>query len=238
MYTLHVDTDIHELIHYLDKEANKVEPRTYLFLNQEIAYKIIARFMLYYVRENAIEQLIQTKKLSSSKKEDFLLYVSSNDILLVLQSITKKLSHFLYEKDTLHFEGFVQFRLKNEKDKIIASLNKALKEFEPQEDSYSNLDSLEDILHEQTSKESQLFILLDENKRIILRSEERVFLIEHAQNEDVILSHLIILAPKQVKVFETHGQLTKESVIILKHLFKDKVAFSREKYFAHRHSKE
>lgn len=238
MYCVTVETKFPEFIAYLKEEATFEEPRTYCFSDFESACKTISRYMLYFLRQCILDDLILQKKMNEHKKEDFLLYISSDDIVSVLQSIQQKVHEFLLQNETLHFEGFTQFRLKEEKHRLNDTIQQALKSYVPQDTPTANLDVLEEILREQTTKEELLYMILEPNNRIILRSEERIFLSEHTKNEDMVLSHLIVLAPKVVKVHETHGQLTRETVIILRHLFKDKVAFTREKYHANRHSKE
>lgn len=238
MYSVTVETKFPEFITYLKEEATYEQPGTYLFSDQETACKVISRFMLYTLRQTILDELIRQQKMNEQKKEDFLLYISSDGIVNVLQAIQKKVYAFLASRETLHFEGFTHFRLKEEKKQLVKTIHHALETFTVQENPTANLDILQEILHEQTSKEESLYMILEPNNRIILRNEDRIFLSEHTKNEDMVLSHLIVLAPKIVKVHETHGQLTRETVIILRHLFKDKVAFTREKYNAHRHSKE
>lgn len=238
MYILQVETNMQELIAFLDTEATQVKPLTYSFVHPEFAYKMLSRFMFYQLRESEIASLIVSRRLTTSQKDDFVLSISSEDIVDILHGITEKLAIFLAGGPVFPFDGFFHFRLSEEKQKIKDSLQEALKVFRTNEMGQSNMDSLHDILRNETTKESEVYILIEPNKRVILRSQDKVYLVDSLYNEDVLLSHLIILAPVTVKVFETHGELTKETVIILKHLFRDKVGFTREKYPEYRHSKE
>lgn len=238
MYTLVVDSNIREFYSYLNDEATLVGPDTFLFSSRSTANKTIARFMLYFIRKQTINDLISSKKLSETDVDDFLLHIPSDEIALILQKLTEKLTTFLLSHETLHFEGFLQFRLKEEKDRLSWMMQNALSDFVQENHPTSQLASLENILHTQPSRVDELFIVIEEKQRIVLRSHDKIFLVEHAKNEDMVLSHLIVLAPKSVKVHETHGNLTKETIIILQRLFKQKVVFSREKFYSNQHRKK
>lgn len=237
MYILAVDSDVHEFNSYLDNEATLVVPNLFVFPNRSIAIKTIARFMLYYLRQRTIIALISSNKLLEKDVDDFLLHIPSEEISAILHTLSDKLSFYLMDNEALHFEGFVQFRLKEEKNHLHAMMLNVLLDYEKDNNPSSELAALENYLLSQTPKVDELFIVIDENQRIVLRTLDKIYLIEHANNEDLVLSHLIVLAPKSVKVYETYGHLSKETIIILQQLFKQKVVFSREKFFANQHRK-
>jgi hypothetical protein len=230
MYTLNVTNTNLDFNLFLTNEATFSNDTTYSFADISSASKIISRYILYFLRESSIKQLIKRKTLDPNKKDDFLLHLSSEDIIDILRAINEKVSLFLSNTDIFHLEGFIHFRLNKEMNDLKLILQNTLKEFYSYNHSDTNLSSLEDILKEQPSKEPEMFILVEPKHKIILRSQDKVYLVEHARNEDMILSHLVILAPNNVKVHETYGEVKKETAIILKKLFKDKVAFTHDEF--------
>lgn len=232
MYKLVVNSNYYDLTPYLEREVSseEKEPHKYIFENREHALKVISRFMFYFLREEHLNELFKFENINTTKREEFLLYVPSDKVSSIFHSIQNKLDLFLQDLDELNFDGFVNFRLQNEKKEINYILRETFEDFKSYDGSDENLNELKDILEKQSSKINSVYLIVEKNDEIILRDDKKVYLKDIAKNEDVVLSHLIMLAPKEVKVFETHGQFSKETTIILRHIFKDKVDFTQEEF--------
>lgn len=232
MYTLRIETANDEFIRYLSQEATPNGSNFFKFETRTAACKTISRFMFYNLREISINHFIESGTLQKNHKQDFLLYISSNDIINLLHSIQNKLTAYLCNQNTLHFEGFHVFRLKDEKLKTSSIISNALEDFYAMDQSVENLTSLQEILRTNESIEHELHIIIENDKRLVLRNSQTVLIQDVANNEDLILSHLIIRSPKLVKVHQTYGTLTKEGEILLKQLFEDKVEFTNDKFIS------
>lgn len=230
MFTLKIEAESQYFYDFLTKESSKIDDFTYNYSSLESAAKSISRYVFFYIREEMISEFINSNKINRLDKENFILYISSKDIINVLSFIQKKLSDYLLTNQQFHLEGFISFRLKNEIDMIDNILKHALDDFHEYNQESSNITSLKQILLEHDSTEELMFIVINNHEEVILRGDKKIYFIDTIENEDSLLSHLIINAPKEVHVYEQNHTLSPETVLILKELFKEKVEFFNGTY--------
>ena len=236
MFTLKVETTDLSFLDYLKVESKQETTTTYFFSSHVKAAEIISRYLLKQQIEKITDQLVKTHHLSSDAKKELYTYISNETLYKVLKTMEETLIAYLNEQPLFHLEGYRLFRLKNETGIIQQELDKAYDYF--LDDGTSNTVYLKKVMEQQHTVEEELKLIVDATGIIQLIGRQKTYLhdvIEEddCQGEDNAISHIVLMSPKQLKVYDPKDRLSKETVIILTKLFEEKVKFLREEYVSH-----
>lgn len=152
--------------------------------------------------------------------------------------IVKKLLDYFESSNDLVLDGFVNFRLKEYTKDLEEVVDKAVDEFLMEREYREFIRLLKyfvdiqdpkfDIIHV-VLKPDNKYILLDENKKEITNQCIQDFVIDMATDEinsdDLLVSSLITLAPRQVIIHSSGQFKNKEILETIKNVFSGKVGF-------------
>lgn len=219
------DPTINEL---LKLESTCVENDAFLFTSKEKAVSVLSKLALFYFRKNEIEQFIKQKKLVPDQIEDFVLCLPSQKISHSLEEIRQCFDKFLKNELSFRFESYIFFRLRPIQNFIKCLFEDNLSEFYELNSYSTDLYSLKKLYSEQFSEENELSLFIYKDRKVVLKSKSKIYLEDSLDNEDTILSHIILTAPVFLKVYEPFDMLSKETVVILNYIFNEKVKFYHE----------
>lgn len=121
------------------------------------------------------------------------------------KEIVNEIQQYLAEHSILHVEGFIQFRLRAYLHDRARALEQAIDDYLMDREQHEFVNLLRYFLHAQESEFSLVHLLvnqdgarlLDEKGLPITRED---LLVSDLQRDDMLISTLITLAPKQVKI--------------------------------------
>lgn len=232
MFTCHVSTSIPSLLNFLKIESYENEDGSFSFSTKEKASQVFTDFTFHHIKKN----YFSAKTVSSFLKEEVKTidsFFSKKDFSSVFASIQQKYRDFFSEEKVLHFEGFVQFRLKQEKEQLENMYDHVVHSFFRDEPSYQHLSHLQSLYNEAKSTEEEIYFFIYENNEMVVRSSDTVYYKNKESDEDYALTNILMLAPKYLRVFDESNQLSKEGTIILHYIFRERVTFFYEKNAQH-----
>jgi hypothetical protein len=89
-------------------------------------------------------------------------------------------------------------------------------------------------MKKQEPLEQEVKLIVD-NGQVMVKGEKHTYYKNDLSpydydTEDNVLTHIIIISPKFLRVYDPKNELSKQTVIILNEIFKEKVIFHRERY--------
>lgn len=224
MFSLRVHSDNLDFLTYLRQESTyDVKEDAFLFSTVEQASRVITRFILFFSKDLHLSQLSQEVPLSKDDMNELLVYLPSEKMEKIYQFINQKILIFLSQSSFFHFEGFIQFRLRSEMDMILNLFWKAYDDFLEYSFEPSNIEFLRTFLEDQPSLEERVQVICNSDG-FTIQSDSKIY-IEHETEEDTMLSHLAIISPKYVDVYEDGLTISPTFTVILTELFGKRVIF-------------
>lgn len=225
MFTLHVLSDNLDFLAYLRQESTfDANQNAFLFTTVEQASRVIARYTVYALKENHFLHMTSETSLEVSDKTELFLYLSEEKMAKVYHYIYEKIIIFLANQSSFHFEGFIRFRLSLENEMIAKCLWIAYHDFLEYSSESSNIDFLKMTLDKHSSQEERISVIGNEDGSFRIENEHRL-LLESEKEDDTLLGHIILLAPRYVDVYETVRSIGSPYAVILTKLFEKRVIF-------------
>lgn len=134
------------------------------------------------------------------------------------KEIENEIQQYLAEHSILHVEGFIQFRLRAYLHDRARALEQAIDDYLMDREQHEFVNLLRYFLHAQESESDLVHLLvnqegarlLDEKGLPITRED---LLVSDLQRDDMLISTLITLAPKQVKIHQP-APLQEDHVLV------------------------
>lgn len=225
MFSLYVHSDNLDFLAFLHQESTyKSEEDAFLFTHIEQASRVLARYLLFFMKEKHFQDMLSQSTLSVDDKDELLLYLSSDNMAKIYHVMYQKLLVFLSESSSFHFEGFLQFRLNSENEMVAKLLRIAYHEFLEYSQESSNVNHLKIMMEEQPSLEEQIDVIVEQDGTFTIKGQHDVYL-EGETEEDTMLSHVILLSPERVNIYELGGSISPTYTILLTQLFEKQVVF-------------
>jgi hypothetical protein len=233
VFTLKIETKSQILNNFLQLETQMVDDVHYTFPSLEKAADVLSRYALYQIKESELEKLLKQKKLEEKDRELFLMHLSDKIVSAILDDAKRIFHFYLQTNDEIQYDGFVQFRLKEQKGMLVKEIEKAYKMF-INKDNVSGPEYFREIMKKQEPLEQEVKLIVD-NGQVMVKGEKHTYYKNDLSpydydTEDNVLTHIIIISPKFLRVYDPKNELSKQTVIILNEIFKEKVIFHRERY--------
>lgn len=154
------------------------------------------------------------------------------------KEIRKELIDFLLENNSLMIDGYLNFRSKSFRELVAKAIELVLGEFQLEVEYNEFVETLKLLIESQTSEVELVNIVFKDNKYELLDSEFNPINNDHisialagidednANKEDVLLSTIIALSPKNV-VIHLGDRKKSDLIYILEEVFEDRIEICR-----------
>jgi hypothetical protein len=230
---LQVDDKNKELFSYLQKESTFIETNTFAFTSSHIAADVLSHFLFYYLKKNSITLMIKQNSLKEHDISYFKRFISAEQSEKIFLSISSSLYQYFTEQDMFSLEGFLRFRLKKQTAEVKTLIEDAFSFYNEHTTESENIQLFREMVDTQPSLEKELFLIVKNNQNVLLKGQKTIHLTDTTSNEDNILMHCILLAPNFLHVFDSSHLLSKETVVLLKKIFREKVNFYEGDHIEH-----
>ncbi|PGK51361.1 hypothetical protein CN918_26585 [Priestia megaterium] len=225
MFRLHVRSTSLDFVTFLRQESTYLsEEDVYLFTSMKQAARVITRYLVFFLKEVELMRFVSLSCIEESEKSTVASYVSTEKIKKIYKFVHQKLLVFLFQSSSFDFEGFIRFRLSIEQQMIAAMMELALGEFQEAKSDPSTIEILQSLLSEQPTLESHLVVSRNQNGSFTIVGADKVYL-QDEHDEDTLLSHIILLGPQTIDIYESGTSISPAYTIILTKLFGNRVVF-------------
>lgn len=224
------------------------------FLQLKIA-EILTEYVIDYEEENLLKMLIVSDypflnyseknkifnaaiKITKNNENDFLRML----ILLKRRFLIKQnILDYLKEHNSINIIGFTNFRLNAYKKMLSELIQKVLEDYKIQQEYKEFIDMLRYFVDTQKNRCKKLHVVFGENGEYTLLNEYNSDITEKSfeefletkeqnnlNNEDLLISSLITLAPKKLFLHFESDNYNKKIVNTISQIFKNKVYISSE----------
>ena len=214
---------------------------------------IITEFIISNYESTIIRKLVFSDYtyFSNSEKEIIinkaadLLNSENNDLVKILVSLKRRflikqcILKFLSENSYLHLAGFIQFRLTEYKKLLSEIIEKVINDFKIQNEYNEFIAMLKFFVDTQKNKAPRLHIIFEKNGEYTILNEYnknittdcfKDFLNDtenhNLNNEDLLISSLITLAPKKIIIHLTSENYNKKILSTIEQIFTNKVVIN------------
>ena len=155
--------------------------------------------------------------------------------------IKQNILEYLTEETYLNLSGFIQFRLLNYKKMLVELIQKVVEDYKLQEEYKEFIDMLKFFVETQKNRCPKLHIIFEENGEYLILNERNKNITKscfeefietkeqnNLNNEDVLISSLITLAPRKVFLHFESENYNKKIVNTIEQIFENKVSVSSE----------
>jgi len=229
MFTLKVEAENSQFIDYLNKESSSIYYNKYIFSSYHLASIIIARFLLFFLKKTYFTTMLKHHRVKEEEKEELYSHVSvekNQQILLLLKFEVEK---FLETYPVFHLEGFLRFRVRDIEKEVEAMFEEAYGNYIDSLIGGDNFKWFREVLSQQESMIEELFLYVEED-RLVLKNDMETFLEELPENDDNVIGHAIVMAPKVLHVIDPMHLMNQQMVLIIKKAFLEKVVFYEEEH--------
>lgn len=221
-------------------------------LNLKIA-ETLTEYIIDYEENNILKSLLTHDYLLLNKCEKLhileeacnLINKNENDFIKTLILLKRRflikqnILEYLNENSTLDIDGFVTFRLSAYKKMLSELIQKVIEDLKVQQEYKEFINMLKFFVETQKNRSSKIHIVFEKNGEYTLFDANNKDITEQCfsefteakeqnnlNNEDVLISSLITLAPKKVFLhFETEN-FNKKIVHTIEQIFENKVFVS------------
>lgn len=214
---------------------------------------IITEFIIDNYEINIIKKLIHSdySYFSNSESETIisktheLLVSENNDIVKILVSLKRRflikqcILKFLSENSYMNLSGFIQFRLVEYKKLLIELIEKVINDFKVQNEYKEFIAMLKFFVDTQKKRAPKLHIIFEKDGEYTILNEYnknitsdcfKDFITEKQEhslnNEDLLISSLITLAPKKIIIHLTGENYNKKILSTIEQIFTNKVVLN------------
>lgn len=224
------------------------------FLQLKIA-EILTEYVIDYEEENLLKMLIVSDYpfLNYSEKNKIfnaatkIIKNNENDFLRMLILLKRRflikqnILDYLKENNSINIIGFTNFRLNAYKKMLSELIQKVLEDYKIQQEYKEFIDMLRYFVDTQKNRCKKLHVVFGENGEYTLLNEYNSDITEKSfeefletkeqnnlNNEDLLISSLITLAPKKLFLHFESDNYNKKIVNTISQIFKNKVYISSE----------
>lgn len=217
--------------------------------------EILSDYIIEFEEENLLKKILHSDYpfITSAEKGKILLTATQiiknneNDFLKMLILLKRRflikqnILDYLSENDYIDLTGFVVFRLGSYKKMLIELIQKVIDDYKLQKEYKEFIDMLKFFVETQKNRMEKIHVIFEENgEYIILDSKNKditktcfeEFLETKEQNnlnnEDVLISSLITLAPKKLFLHFEDEKYNRKIVNTIEQIFENKVYISSE----------
>ncbi len=155
--------------------------------------------------------------------------------------IKQNILEYFAEDSYLNLSGFIQFRLSSYKKMLVELIQKVVEDYKLQKEYKEFIDMLKFFVETQKNRCPKLHIIFEKNGEYLILNERNKNITEscfeefietkkqnNLNNEDVLISSLITLAPKKVFLHFESENYNKKIVNTIEQIFENKVSVSSE----------
>jgi len=224
------------------------------FLQLKVA-EILTEYVIDYEEENLLRMLIlsdypflnyteKAKVFDASKK---IIKNNDNDFLRMLILLKRRflikqnILDYLKEHNDINIKGFTNFRLSAYKKMLSELIQKVIEDYKLQKEYKEFIDMLKYFVESQKNRCKRLHIVFEENGEYTLLNENNFDITKkcfdeftetkeqnNLNNEDVLISSLITLAPRKLFLHFESDNYNKKIVNTISQIFENKVYISSE----------
>lgn len=221
-------------------------------LNLKIA-ELLTEYIINYEEENILKMLLMHDYLLLHKAEKINILdiackiINENEsdfiktlILLKRRFLIKQnILEYLNENDYLDITGLVTFRLSAYKKMLSELIQKVVEDLKVQQEYKEFINMLKFFVETQKNRSNKIHIIFEKNGEYTLFDENNIDITENCfaefsetkeqnnlNNEDVLISSLITLAPKKVFLHFETDNFNKKIVHTIEQIFENKVFIS------------
>lgn len=233
MFVLQVDCSQPEFFSYLKKNSTFHEPNVFAFTSSTVAADIIAHFLFYYLKKNRITLTIKQISLKEPDISYFKRFISLKQSKKIISSIYLTLSHYFTESAFFSLEGFLHFRLKKQTAEIENLLDEALSFYQAHIPDSESIHLFQEMINFQQCVEKELSLIVENKQLVWVKGKQQVYFTETTEEEDKLIMHCILMAPRHLHVLDQHHFLSHKTIVLLKKIFREKVTFDETDYFTY-----
>lgn len=221
-------------------------------LNLKIA-ELLTEYIIRYEEQNILKMLLmhdylllhKTEKLNVLNAACKLINENESDFIKTLILLKRRflikqnILEYLNENTHLDVTGFITFRLSGYKKMLSELIQKVVEDIKVQQEYKEFINMLKFFVETQKNRSNKIHIIFEKNGDYTLFDENNIDITEkcfsefsetkeqhNLNNEDVLISSLITLAPKKVFLhFETEN-FNKKIVHTIEQIFENKVFIS------------
>ncbi len=224
------------------------------FLQLKVA-EILTEYVIENEEENLLKMLILSDYpfLNYSEKNKiftaatWIIKNNENDFIRMLILLKRRflvkqnILDYLKENHSINIKGFTNFRLAAYKKMLSELLQKVIEDYKAQEEYKEFINMLKYFVETQKDRCKKLHIVFEENGEYTLLNENNFDITEkcfeefletkeqnNLNNEDVLISSLITLAPKKLFLHFESENYNKKIVNTISQIFENKVYISSE----------
>jgi len=224
------------------------------FLQLKVA-EILTEYVIENEEENLLKMLILSDYpfLNYSEKNKiftaatWIIKNNENDFLRMLILLKRRflikqnILDYLKENSSINIKGFTNFRLTAYKKMLSELVQKVIEDYKVQEEYKEFINMLKYFVETQKNRCKKLHIVFEENGEYSLLNENNFDITEkcfeefletkeqnNLNNEDVLISSLITLAPKKLFLHFESENYNKKIVNTISQIFENKVYISSE----------
>ena len=224
------------------------------FLQLKIS-EILTEYVIENEEEHLLKMLIlsdypflnysEKNKIFSAAK--WIIKNNENDFIRMLILLKRRflvkqnILDYLKENDSINIKGFTNFRLTAYKKMLSELIQKVIEDYKIQEEYKEFINMLKYFVETQKNRCKKLHIVFEENGEYTLLNENNFDITEkcfeefletkeqnNLNNEDVLISSLITLAPKKLFLHFESDNYNKKIVNTISQIFENKVYISSE----------
>ncbi len=229
MFRIKVYSEDESLLKYLSYEGTNVADDTYEFSTSDRIVDVVARYLFFEIKQEAITTIIPPSDTSSSEIESFLMFVPNDYEEMWRKRIREVVDGYIHNENlnALYMDGFKTFRMNDIKAKYLRYLKEEYDCFLDMTEPTETLESLVEFMHSQPLKAEEITIETRENGHILIKEDEICLYLETDNEQENLVVQSIYASPKRVRVIDEHDILRKELVIVLKQIFGKNLVFER-----------
>lgn len=224
------------------------------FLQLKVA-EILTDYVIENEEENLLKMLILSDYPFLNYSEKKKIFIAStwiiknneNDFLRMLILLKRRflikqnILDYLKENSSINIKGFTNFRLVAYKKMLYELIQKVIEDYKVQEEYKEFINMLKYFVETQKNRCKKLHIVFEENGEYTLLNENNFDITEkcfeefletkeqnNLNNEDVLISSLITLAPKKLFLHFESDNYNKKIVNTISQIFENKVYISSE----------
>lgn len=224
------------------------------FLKLKIS-EILTEYVISFEEEKMLKNLIYSdypvftslEKANVLNTAEKLIKNHDNDFLRMLILLKRRflikqnILEYLTDNSYLNLSGFIRFRLAGYKKMLVELIQKVVEDYKLQKEYKEFIDMLKFFVETQKNRCPKLHIIFEENGEYLILNERNKNITKscfeeftetkeqnNLNNEDVLISSLITLAPKKVFLHFESENYNKKIVNTIEQIFENKVSVSSE----------
>ena len=224
---------------FLQLKVSEILTEYIINFEEEILLKSLICLDYAFLNTTEKTNILNTAiKLIKNHDNDFLRML----ILLKRRFLIKQnILEYLNDDNYLNLEGFIQFRLSSYKKMLLELIQKVVEDYKLQKEYKEFINMLKSFVESQRNRSPKLHVIFEENGEYLILDEKNKNITKNCfeefnetkeqnnlNNEDVLISSLITLAPRKLFLHFEGENYNKKIVNTIEQIFENKVFVSSE----------